>query len=462
MNERLLREWIRESLIREGTVVSDQHETDIANAFLDQTMPASIPKFMTALGIKPGDKVIFSEAMGGSGGKTDIKVKFARDGKEIPGQLKISAKMESASFFSNWYTKERLEQELDPSLTQPCADAARDFAKGYNWAPAQDPETKKNIPAAGPRTKPYRDINAAVGIALSAATERTGKTGRTFKQLFGKNAEKYMLSVAAGNPPDANCLYASTNVPAFPDILSNCEPLNGETLSRYAETFSLVFRVLFTISTRENRPAWARLVVTNPPQKMTMCETTAELLKYCEWESANPPVDMEEIIADLADNNIAVPDKYSSKKILDPVTGKESVPTPARPLRRRPGRRRKSKDEALVRKIVRESILLEELTKADVEKIAKTQIEKDRAEQKRIIKKEIESELKSSLGTSFFGNPGKVRKAIEEIVQDELSRSFRRGGEMEAEVAEITKAVLKKMYREISHSYNPVIDRIRI
>jgi len=115
-----------------------------------------------------------------------------------------------------------------------------------------------------------------------------------------------------------------------------------------------------------------------------------------------------------------------------------------------------------LRRFISETLLLEELTKTDVEKIAKSAIEKDRAEQKRIIKKEIESELKSSLGTSFFGNPGKVRKAIEEIVQDELSRSFGGGGKMEAEVAEITKAVLKKMYREISHSYNPVIDRIRI
>ena len=118
--------------------------------------------------------------------------------------------------------------------------------------------------------------------------------------------------------------------------------------------------------------------------------------------------------------------------------------------------------EELIRKMARQFIIAEELTKADVEKIANVQIEKDRAEQKRIIKKEIESELKSSLGTSFFGNPGKVRKAIEEIVQDELSRSFGGGGKMKDQVADITKAVLKKMYREISHSYNPVIDRIRI
>ena len=118
--------------------------------------------------------------------------------------------------------------------------------------------------------------------------------------------------------------------------------------------------------------------------------------------------------------------------------------------------------ESLIRRIASQFILSEELTKADVEKITKAQIEKDRAEQKRIIKKEIESELKSSLGTSFFGNPGKVRKAVEEIVQDELSREFGRSGKMKDQVADITKAVLKKMYREISHSYNPVIDRIRI
>ena len=79
-----------------------------------------------------------------------------------------------------------------------------------------------------------------------------------------------------------------------------------------------------------------------------------------------------------------------------------------------------------------------------------------------IIKKEIESELKSSLGTSFFGNPGKVRKAIEDIVRDELSREMSSGGKMETEVANISKKILKNFYREISHSYSPYIDRIKL
>jgi hypothetical protein len=112
-----------------------------------------------------------------------------------------------------------------------------------------------------------------------------------------------------------------------------------------------------------------------------------------------------------------------------------------------------------------ERALNEELTRADkkeVDRMIAKRIEKDRTEQKKIIRKEIESELKSSLGTSFFGNPGKVRKAIEEIARAELSREMGRGSKMEEQVVEITKKIIKKLYREISHAYNPVIDRIKL
>ena len=119
-----------------------------------------------------------------------------------------------------------------------------------------------------------------------------------------------------------------------------------------------------------------------------------------------------------------------------------------------------------VRRILKlERVLNEELTRADkkeVDRMIAKRIEKDRTEQKRIIRKEIESELKSSLGTSFFGNPGKVRKAIEEIARAELSREMGRGSKMEEQVVEITKKIIKKLYREISHAYNPVIDRIKL
>jgi len=118
----------------------------------------------------------------------------------------------------------------------------------------------------------------------------------------------------------------------------------------------------------------------------------------------------------------------------------------------------------ILRKAIREAILLEELTKADkkeIDKLVKKGIERDRAEQKRVIRKEIEAELKTSLGKSFFGNPGKVRKAIEEIARDELSREMKAGSQMEQSVVEITKKVLGA-WHEMLYKQQNIINRIKI
>jgi hypothetical protein len=118
----------------------------------------------------------------------------------------------------------------------------------------------------------------------------------------------------------------------------------------------------------------------------------------------------------------------------------------------------------LLRCIIRESLLTEALTKADkkeVDKLVRKGIERDRAEQKRIIRKEIETELKTSLGKSFFGNPGKVRKAIEEIARAELSKEMKAGSRMEQSVVEITKKVLGA-WHEMLYKQQNIINRIKI
>lgn len=119
--------------------------------------------------------------------------------------------------------------------------------------------------------------------------------------------------------------------------------------------------------------------------------------------------------------------------------------------------------EKLLRVHIRR-LLKEELSSADkkeIDKLIKKGIERDRAEQKRIMKKEIEAELKTSLGKSFFGNPGKVRKAIEEIAREELSREMRPGSDMEKSVVEITKKVLAS-WHEMLYKQQNIINRIRI
>lgn len=80
-------------------------------------------------------------------------------------------------------------------------------------------------------------------------------------------------------------------------------------------------------------------------------------------------------------------------------------------------------------------VLLEELTKKDVEKIAKDTARK---------------EIIRVVGNDFAKS-----------VQEEIKKALGQKATKE-QVADISKQVLKKLYREMSHSYNPLIDRIKL
>ena len=79
-------------------------------------------------------------------------------------------------------------------------------------------------------------------------------------------------------------------------------------------------------------------------------------------------------------------------------------------------------------------LIQEELTKAD------------KAEIKKLISKELDKNLKSEL-----------KKALE----DELSKALRSKSSKE-DIGDITKKVLKKLYRDLSYHHPYVIDRIKI
>ncbi len=90
-----------------------------------------------------------------------------------------------------------------------------------------------------------------------------------------------------------------------------------------------------------------------------------------------------------------------------------------------------------IRLLIREALLLEELTKTD------------KAEIKRIAKKQaksvLDSELDKALGTSFFGNKGKVNK----FVDDEINRRFKAGDkdkDFSDAVEKVAKRVLQALY----------------
>jgi hypothetical protein len=94
--------------------------------------------------------------------------------------------------------------------------------------------------------------------------------------------------------------------------------------------------------------------------------------------------------------------------------------------------------EILVRNLVRESLLLEELTKSDRKEIEK------------IARKQAQKEIGKVVGPSFEKT---IHKEVQKILKDKATRD---------EIAGITKAVMKKLYKDLSFSYPQVIDRIKV
>ena len=127
--------------------------------------------------------------------------------------------------------------------------------------------------------------------------------------------------------------------------------------------------------------------------------------------------------------------------------------------------------------------LTEELTRADrteIARIFKKELEKSSAA-KKMIRKEVEAydkktlpsvvdkafkknfdkELKKALGVSFFGTPGKINKFVVDEIHDEVEKILGDKATKEM-IVQICKDVIIKLYRELSFTYKPVIQRLKI
>jgi len=113
---------------------------------------------------------------------------------------------------------------------------------------------------------------------------------------------------------------------------------------------------------------------------------------------------------------------------------------------------------------LRVELLVEELTRSDkkaIERMIAKQIHADRSEQKKQTQKQFETELKKVLGKDLMGGPAKINRAIQEIAKEQLKKEMK-GDKLKNAMADVTKLVLRKLYRELAYSYTPVIDRIKI
>jgi len=111
-------------------------------------------------------------------------------------------------------------------------------------------------------------------------------------------------------------------------------------------------------------------------------------------------------------------------------------------------------------------LLKEDLTGADKSEIKcmiKKEIEgaSNRRETEKIFKKKFDTELRKALGVSFFGNPGKINKFVVDQIYDEVNK-WLADTATRNEIAEITKQVLVKLYRELSFSSPVIINRIKV
>jgi hypothetical protein len=74
---------------------------------------------------------------------------------------------------------------------------------------------------------------------------------------------------------------------------------------------------------------------------------------------------------------------------------------------------------------------------------------------------QFDKQLRTALGTSFFGTPGKINKFVIDAINDEVARILGTKA-TRTMVVDITKDVIIRLYRELSFQQEPVIRRMNV
>lgn len=119
--------------------------------------------------------------------------------------------------------------------------------------------------------------------------------------------------------------------------------------------------------------------------------------------------------------------------------------------------------ESNIRVVVR-NILKEELTKTDkkeIDRLIQRAINDDRSEQKKIIEKQVEEQLKDSFGKTFFGQPKQFNQLVVDICKEELAKEVPAGSDLEDSMVEIVKKVLNS-WHEMLYKQPHIMQRVKI
>ena len=108
-------------------------------------------------------------------------------------------------------------------------------------------------------------------------------------------------------------------------------------------------------------------------------------------------------------------------------------------------------------------IFKKEMSKVDARKAIRKEIESSKTQTMidKAFKKQFDKELRKALGVSFFGTPGKINKFVVDEIQKEVEKILGDAATKEL-VVQICKDVIIKLYRELSFTYKPVIQRLKV
>jgi len=155
------------------------------------------------------------------------------------------------------------------------------------------------------------------------------------------------------------------------------------------------------------------------------------------------------------------------KKLLDIIDPEKTSKVPER--------LEKVIEDGIIREIIDEltvisengvSLIIEELTgsdKSEIKRMIAKEIEgtANKRETKKVFKSEFDFELKKALGNSFIGGPGKINKFVRDAIKKEIVLVLK-DKNTQNDFADISKQVLKKLYRELSFSAPHIVDNIKV
>ena len=159
---------------------------------------------------------------------------------------------------------------------------------------------------------------------------------------------------------------------------------------------------------------------------------------------------------------------------LSPKGARKGIPLPARPptpeVEAPPpaevAAAEEPVQETILRALIKESLLLEDLTgtdKSEIKRMIGKEIESvtNRRQIEKVFQVQFDKSLRKALGTSFFGTPGKINKFVVDAINDEVARILGDKATREM-IVNVTKDVIVRIYRELSFHQEPVIRRMKV